>query len=336
MDATQTHLVHDFIHESPLISCRFDPSGRYLFAGAQDFRVCRWRLEDGGKATLPTGSWVRGMAFTGDGSRIITGGTDGRLMWFPVDAPATGESNEIAPLREISAHDGWIRTVATSPDGKLIASAGNDQVVRLWNETDGTLVRECKGHESHIYNLAFHPGGGHLVSGDLHANLIDWDLETGQQVRTWKAESLVKFDKTFLAYIGGFRGLAFNADGTRLAGGGMTNVTNAFAGIGNPSIVVFDWEKGGAPLIEHLTKGALRGVIWGLAYHPTGTLIGGIGGQGGYLHFWAPDQAEEYHQMKLPDTARDLALAPDSLRVATAHFDGHARVHRMTEKEKDA
>jgi WD40 repeat protein len=203
--------------------------------------------------------------------------------------------------------------------------------VRLWNAADGKLVREMAGHESHIYNLAFHPGGKQLATGDLMANLIDWEVATGKQLRTWKAESLVMYDKKFLAFIGGFRGISFSPDGKRLACSGMTNVTNAFAGIGNPSVVVFDWEKG-KPQIEQLSKGKLRGAGWGVALHPEGTTIAAVGGQGGYLLFWKPEESEEFHQVKLKDTARDLDLCSDGLHLATAHFDGHLRIHRMAAK----
>ena len=53
------------------------------------------------------------------------------------------------PIREIVAHKGWIRTLAVSPDGKLIASGGNDRVVKLWT-ADGQPVRELSGHDSDV------------------------------------------------------------------------------------------------------------------------------------------------------------------------------------------
>jgi len=325
MDVTETHTVHEFKHERPLISCLFNRAGDHVFAGSEDFKVWRFRLADGSRTELNTDAWVRGLALTPDGKTLITGGYDGRLIWWPVAA----ETPE--PIRAIEAHDGWVRAVAVSPDGTLVASVGNDLKVRLWNADDGTLVREMAGHESHIYNVIFHPEGKRLVTGDLMANLIDWDVETGKRLRTWKAESLVKYDKTFRAYLGGFRGMSFSPDGKRLACSGMTNVTNAFAGIGNPSIVVFDWEKGEA-IIEQVSKGKLRGIGWGVALHPEGITIAAIGGQGGYLLFWNPEDAEEFHQFKLKDTARDLDLSPDGVQLATAHYDGNVRIHRMEAK----
>lgn len=326
MDVTKTHLASDLAHNNPLISCRFDPTGRFVFAGSQDFSVWRFRLEDGQNTQLAEAdSWVRGLAFSSDGKTLVTGGYDGRLIWW------TADTETPRPIATIDAHQGWIRALAISSDDRWLVSVGNDLVVRLWDLAERKLVREMTGHNSHIYNAVFHPDSKQLATGDLHCNLIHWDVATGKQQRTWTADSLQKFDKTFIATLGGFRGMAFSNDGRFVACSGMTNVTNAFAGVGNPSVVVFDWETG-KKQIEHLSKGKLRGVAWGVAFHDTGMRIAASGGSGGYLLFWKPDSAEEFHQLKLKDTARDLSLSPDGLQLATAHFDGHLRIHRMEAK----
>lgn len=326
MDVTKTHTAHDLAHDSPLISCRYDPSGQYVFAGSQDYNVWRFEVTTGAKTAYAADAWVRGMAFDRSRQQMITGGYDGRLIWWPV----TGDDPQ--PQRTLEAHDGWIRAVSVSPDDQLLASAGNDQVVRLWDLNDGSLVHELTGHESHIYNVAFHPDGKRLATGDLMANVCDWDLPSAERQRSWQAESLQKYDKTFVATIGGFRGMTFSPDGRFLACGGITNVTNAFAGVGNPSVVVFDWESGGQQ-IEHLSKAKLRGVAWGVVMHPDNIRIAASGGSGGYLLFWKPDQVEEFHQLKLKDTARDLDLSPDGLHLATAHHNGHITISRMAAPE---
>jgi WD40 repeat protein len=325
MDATKTHTVHDFKHTRPLISCRFDPSGKYVFAGSEDYKVWRWEASTGKKTELNTDAWVRGLAFADLGKTLISAGYDGRLIWWPA------EGDKLEPIRVVEAHNGWARAVAVSPDNSTVASVGNDLVVRLWNVADGKLVREMPGHQSHIYNVAFHPDGKQLATGDLKCNVIEWDVATGKQLRTWLAPSLIKYDKTFLADIGGFRGMTFSLDGKQLLCSGITNVTNAFAGVGNPSVVVFDW-AGGKQTIEHLSKGKIKGVAWGVAVHPDGTTIACVGGSGGYLLFWKPDGKEEFHQLKLPSDARDLDLHSDSLHLATAHYDSHLRIHKMAPK----
>ena len=157
-----THIAKTLVYTSPLLSCRFDPTGKYVFAGAEDFKVVRWELATGTKVELAGhDSWVRGLAFSANGENLVTGGNDGRLIWWAAGADMP------VPIRTIQAHQGWIRAIAVSPDRRLLASCGNDHKVKLWSLADGSPVREFLGHERHVYNVAFHPDGKHLVSGDI-------------------------------------------------------------------------------------------------------------------------------------------------------------------------
>lgn len=329
IDPTKTHVAKSLAHASPLISCRFDPTGRFVFAGAEDGRVWRWDLSDEAKAdeskTELNGhkSWVRGLAFRPDGEILITGGYEGALVWWP-----TADEKPV-PIRTVAAHQGWVRAAAVSPDGKLLASCGNDNLVKLWNMDDGSPVGQFAGHQRHVYNVAFHPSGAEMVSGDLLGKYIHWEVASGKQLRTFSAEAMHKYDPTFCADIGGPRSMSFSGDGKTLACGGITNVSNAFAGIGNPVVMVVDWDSA-TEKIQLVSKGKLRGTSWGVAFHSQDFVIGAIGGGGGgFLLFWKSDQANEFHQFKLPTTARDFDLHPDGLRTVTAHYDKQLRICKM-------
>jgi WD40 repeat protein len=326
-DPNATHISKTLAHTSPFLSCRFDPTGRFVFAGAEDSKVVRWELATGNKLELVGHeSWVRALAFSTNGETLLTGGHEGKLNWWAAAGDAT------APVRSVPAHLGWIRALAVSPDGQLVASCGNDLKVKIWSVADGSLVREMAGHDRHVYNLAFHPDGKQLVSGDLTAKFIHWEVDTGKQVRTFAIASLSKYDPGFMADYGGPFSLQFAPDGKRFFAGGITNVTNAFAGVGNPIVVQVDWEAG-KDAMTYLTKAGIQGTTWGLALHPEGFLIGATGGQGGgHLYFWKLDQKDEFHSLNLGNTARDLSLHPDGLQVATAHYDKNVRVSLMAPK----
>jgi WD40 repeat protein len=326
-DPAQAHVAKTFAHTSPWVSCRFDPKGRYIFAGAEDNRVWRYTLADGAKTELAGHeSWVRAIAFHPEGDTLITGGYEGRLLWWPASA------EKPAPTRTVNAHNGWVRAVAVSPDGSLAASCGNDKLVKLWKLEDGSLIKELPGHESHVYNVAFHPGGKALVSGDLKGNLFHWDLTNHTLARKFAAAAVYKYDETFRADIGGVRGIAFSKDGKTLACSGITAVSNAFAGIGNPAFIEFDWEAG-KETITHLSKAKLQGVGWGVALHPAGFTVGiSGGGAGGHLLFFKPGEANEFHTLNLGNTARDLDLHPDGLQLVTAHFDKNLRLVKLGPK----
>lgn len=79
-----------------MISCRFEPQGRYVFAGAEDNTVQRWALADGVKTPLVGHeSWVKAIAFSKDGETTITGGSEGRLIWWPTAAEKPAEIRRI-------------------------------------------------------------------------------------------------------------------------------------------------------------------------------------------------------------------------------------------------
>jgi WD40 repeat protein len=322
----QVRQAQEWKHASPLISCRIDPAGRYAFAGAQDSTVQRWDLATGQKAELAGHqSWVRALAFLPPGGVLFTGGYDGKVIAWPAAA------DRPAPLRTLAAHRGWVRALAVSPDGGLLASCGNDHLVKLWSAADGRLVHELTGHACHVYNVAFHPTEPFLVSADLKGVVKQWDVAKGTAVRDLDAAVLHKYDETFLADIGGARSMAFSPDGGLLACAGITDVSNAFAGVGKPVVVLFDWRSGKRVQLLR-PKEEFTGTAWGVAFHPAGFVVGAGAGNGGALWFWKAEQAPAFHALKLPSNARDLALHPDGTRLAVPFYDGALRLYDLRPK----
>jgi WD40 repeat protein len=336
-------MVKELKHTSPLLGCRFDPSGQFVFAGAQDNAVVRWNLETGAKTVLSGHkSWVRGLAFAGRGGvpppstgkattpttgggtppLLFSGDYAGRLLAWTVDA------EKPAAVRTVEAHRGWVRALAVSPDGKTLATCGNDGLVKLWSVPDTKLIRELQAHDCHVYNTAFHPDGRRLISADLKGVVKVWDLSNGTVERELDAKILHKYDPSFMADIGGVRGMAVSADGALLACAGITDVSNAFAGVGKPLVVLFDWASGKQKLLLRPREN-FQGTAWGTFIHPSGFVAGVGGGNGGVLWFWKPAKAQDFFALKLPDNGRDLDLHPDGHRLAVAFAGGAVRVYDM-------
>lgn len=326
VDPSKVHQVQEHKHARPLVACRYHPAGRHVFFGAEDNQVHRLDLE--GKSIVPFSahdSWVRAIGFSPDGQSLYSGGYDGRLMVWPASA------DKPEPTRVIEAHHGWVRALAAGGSAQhFVATCGNDQLVKLWNPDSGQLIVECRGHAHPVYNLALGSSGQTLVSCDLKGNLKEWNAQTGACLRDLSsAAALYKYDTTFRADIGGSRSIAISGDGKQLALGGITNVTNAFAGIGHPAIVLVDLAAGKViRLLEAEQK--LNGVAWGVAWHPAGFWIGlAGGGGGGWLYFFKPDATTEFFKFKLPSDGRDLSLAPDGRHVAVAHADKALRIYAL-------
>lgn len=327
VDPAKTWLVKDLAHDQPLICCRFDPSGQFVFAGSEDRTVQRWAIESGQKVSLAAHeSWVHALAFTPDGQTLLTAGADGRLIWWPAAAEAP------SPTRTVEAHQGWIHAIAVSRDGKLVATCGVDRMVRLWSVADGTLEQELPGHDKYIYRLAFDPTGRFLVSADLQGRIVQWEVATRKEARRLDAAKLyIYFGGQGVDY-GGVRDLAFSADGSLLACSGLIEASNPLGAVSNPAIVLLDWTAGTEKLLQR-PKADVKGVGWGVRFHPSGFEVMVSGGTGGgHLWFFKPDQPNEFATFNLGNTGRDLDMHPDGTRLATAHHDGKVRITSMIPK----
>src|SRR5438105_407173 len=98
----RVRLAQELRHNRPLQGCRFDPTGRFVFAGGEDNTVSRWDLASGTRVAL-TGhrSWIRALAFQED--RVFSGDYNGRVLTW-----TAGAANP-TPVNTLEAHDGWVR-----------------------------------------------------------------------------------------------------------------------------------------------------------------------------------------------------------------------------------
>lgn len=98
--------------------------------------------------------------------------------------------------------------VAFHPNGKQVATASSDQLVRLWDVSSGEITQTLRGHTAGVRRVAFSPDGLLLASAGDDRQVILWDLETGKEIRSFPLD------------VKRINALAFSPDGRRLAMGG--------------------------------------------------------------------------------------------------------------------
>ncbi|CCA76411.1 related to WD40-repeat protein (notchless protein) [Serendipita indica DSM 11827] len=112
---------------------------------------------------------VTAIAFSPDGSRIVSGSDDKTIrLWDAETGQSLGE-----PFR---GHTNSVTAVAFSPDGSRIVSGSYDKTIRLWNaETGQSLGDPLRGHTDWGGAVAFSPDGLEITSVPAHSTITLWN-----------------------------------------------------------------------------------------------------------------------------------------------------------------
>lgn len=126
-----------------------------------------------------SGADVLSLAWSPDSQRLAAGDAVGGVRIFDVN------TNEV--IGENQNHEGAIRAVAWSQDGRWLASAGDDNrgaqdnALYLWN-LDTDQKYSLVGHVADVTGVAFSPDGKVLASGDAEGNTLLWDVLTREKI----------------------------------------------------------------------------------------------------------------------------------------------------------
>lgn len=308
--------------DAQLSRVRFSPCGKVLAAAAHDGTVRRFDMTKPDFAELQKLSghngWVTALGFHPTSGRLFTGDSWGRLIAWDGVVETPKKSWEVA-----AAHEGWLRRLAVSPDGKTVATVGRDGLLKMWETEAGKPVSTLKG-EDDLLAVAFHPDGTPLT-GDLHGRVKVWD---GTKVaRTIEIPEFYHLDR--IQDVGGVRCFAFDSTGETLLVGGAQPKTGGFVQA-IPHLFAYDWKSGKR---LHMWKGGSdnEGYVHDVAWHPAGHAVAVTSGQPGQgkVLFWKLGDAAPHFTAAKPN-CHSVALSPDGTRLAVsatnANSSGNGRV----------
>ncbi|MGB3534856.1 MAG: serine/threonine-protein kinase [Microcoleaceae cyanobacterium] len=136
------------------------------------------------------------VAVSPNGQTLVAGGFGTIKVWDL----ATGKL-----IHTIKAHSSWVRSLAISPNGEILASSSNDKTIRLWDLEQGVRKRTIEGHTDSVNTIVFSPDGQTLASGSRDRTIILWNLRNGARQLTIRGHE------------GAVNTLAFSPDGRTLA-----------------------------------------------------------------------------------------------------------------------
>jgi WD40 repeat protein/serine/threonine protein kinase len=178
------------------------PDGRTLLSAGWQNGLRWWDLRHGTNCLLET-ECSRAL-FSADSRTLAMFGRDGHVeIW---DAPShTLRTNFVVESAPVFGASGV--PVGLSPDGQVLAIAGQDDLITLWDvrtaQPTGTLV----GHKQAVFSVAFSPDGKTLASASDDSTLKFWNITTLQELLTIRRLG------------GGLRALTFSRDGRYLVAG---------------------------------------------------------------------------------------------------------------------
>src|SRR5579863_502697 len=136
----------------------------------------------GGQLTIASGvgtpTTINSLSFSTDGKILVAGKDFGRAVLWNVQ--------EKKFLRAIDTSQGQVKSVAVSPDGRVVATGGTQDAnsVKLWDVTSGKLLWRFTAAKAEIIQLLFGAQGKRLIVSDNASNTYVLDATNGELIYT--------------------------------------------------------------------------------------------------------------------------------------------------------
>lgn len=293
-DAQTGRVVRTFpLNRSTLqhVLLRFSPDGTKLAAASNQLDCVVFNVTTGEKlATLSAAGLTESIAFSPDGSLLVTGGHDGiARFWDTRTWQETGA---------VQGNTHRMYAADFSPDGKLLATSGGDGDVKLWEVASRREIATIPGQGVEVYGIAFSQDGKTLAVGAYDNSVRIYDVATQRRLRWLRGHT---------DYISS---VAFSPDGKTLASGSADRTVKL-------------WD-----LAEASSEIALEGHkdwAWSVAFSPDSRMLASAS-KDATAKMWNIATGQETGTLKHENWVNAVVFSPDGSKLATGGDDGKVRL----------
>jgi hypothetical protein len=202
---------------------------------------------------------------------------------------------------DLRGHKDAILGAALSPDGKTLATASYDRLVKLWDVAEGKEIRTLKEHTDAVYGVAFSPDGKSLASCGADRTVKVWDVPSGRKRVTMS-------DATAEQYT-----VRFTPDGNSVLAAGVDRTIRMWKVTGDTATITHS-------AIAH------DGPILRLVVAPDGSTLYSCGEDKAVKVWNLATLTPGAALTAQPDWPLDLAASPDGSSLAIGRYDGSLAV----------
>jgi WD40 repeat protein len=307
-------------HRADVNSVCFSPDGGRLASASADGTARVWDPATGLETRKFRRTFPTCVCYSPDGRLIASAGEDGEVRLTedaaggnttvlkrkdPIKAPAPRKDVsvlrnpfDLAPEDDAPAKPAaWC--VAFSPDGKRLASGGEEKVVRLWDVSERKEIQALNDHTGAIRGVCFSPDGLFLASGDDDGVVRLWDARTGRPIRSLEGHD------------GRVNGVCFSPDGRRLASAGADRTVRL-------------WDVAtGKP---HLTVRGHSAAVLCVCFSPDGLRLASGGGDQ-VVRLWDARTGQQLSSFRGHSFGvSSVSFRPDGQFLASGGWDGTVRL----------
>jgi WD40 repeat protein len=256
-----------------------------------------------------------------------------------------GIYDEFYKQYDIGTRD-YVRSVAISPDGQLLASGFLYEGIKVWEVDSGVPLRSLRGHTASVNSIAFSPDSQSLVSGSRDRTIKLWDVYAGNEIRTLESRDC-----------GEIRAVTFSPDGLWLASGSTDSIVRLWRVITGQEVQPMEGHQGPvtstafSPDGRFIASGSLDRtlMLWetdtgravrtfeghtagvaSVAYSPDGRLLVS-GGEDKMVRVWDADTAREIRTLTghINDVT-SVAFSPNGQLVAGGSLGQTIRIWNLS------